>query len=181
MMMQMLDATGIPIVKDDIRTPDDDNPRGYYEFERVKQIKHDQEWLEDAQGKAVKMISASITDLPARYNYRIIFMRREMSEILASQKVMLARRQQPTDAVSDEKMAQFFAIHLRQIQDWLKTQPNIQVLYVQYSEMMADPRGQAEKINQFLGGQLDVEKMTGVVDRALYRERSGQPSAPRSA
>jgi Sulfotransferase domain len=181
MMMQMLDAAGIPIVKDDIRTPDDDNPRGYYEFERVKQIEHDQEWLEDAQGKAVKMISALLNHLPARYNYRIIFMRREMGEILASQKVMLARRQQDTDKVGDEKMAQFFDVHLRQIQAWLATQPNIQVLYVHYGEMMADPRGQAARINQFLGGKLDVEKMSSVVDHQLYRERRDRPPATQSA
>ena len=91
MMMQMLEAGGMEVLTDGIRQANEDNPRGYYEFERVKQIKEDPGWLEEAQGKVVKMVSMLLFDLPAGYRYRIVFMRREMREILTSQRVMLER------------------------------------------------------------------------------------------
>ncbi len=174
MMMQMLEAGGIQPLKDDIRTPDDDNPKGYYEFERVKQIAQDQAWLADARGHVVKMVSALLTQLPSSYQYKIVFMRRNMDEILASQKVMLARKQQPQDKVADEKMAALFRTHLATVEKWLAEQPNIQVLYVHYNEMLQDPATHVQEINQFLGGRLDSAKMVGVVDRKLYRERASK-------
>ncbi len=170
MMMQMLEAGGIPVLKDDIRRPDEDNPRGYYEFERVKQVATDQAWLEDARGKVVKMVSALLPKLPAGYQYRVVFMRRRMEEILASQKVMLARRQQE-DKTGDEQMARYFNNHLSQVSQWLAQQPNIQVLYVHYNELLAEPAPHIDELNRFLGGNLDLGKMMAVVDRRLYRER----------
>lgn len=171
MMMQMLEAGGIPALKDDIREADTDNPRGYYEFERVKQVAHDQAWLPQARGKVVKMVSALLMQLPNTFQYKIVFMQRHMDEILASQKVMLNRRNQPADKVSDEQMASLFRAHLKQIEKWLQTQPNMQVLYINYNDMVADPRPQVERLAQFLSPALDREKMMVVVDRTLYRER----------
>jgi Sulfotransferase domain len=171
MMMQMLEAGGIPILKDDVRQADEDNPKGYYEFERVKKIADDQAWLDEARGRAVKMVSALLPQLPNNYQYKLIFMRRRMEEILASQKVMLDRREQPAQ-VGDEKMALFFQNHLKQIEKWVSEQPNIDWLQIHYNEMIADPSEPVEKINQFLGGGLDTERMRGVVDRTLYRERA---------
>ncbi|MGB8648513.1 MAG: sulfotransferase domain-containing protein [Anaerolineae bacterium] len=170
MMMQMLEAGGIPALKDDIRRPDEDNPKGYYEFERVKQIATDQAWLEDAQGKVVKMVSALLPKLPPTYSYHIVFMRRRMEEILASQKVMLARREQK-DKTSDKQMAAFFNNHLAQISKWLGQQPNIQVLYIHYNELLENPALHIQELNRFLGGNLDMAKMTAIVDHKLYRER----------
>ena len=90
MMMKMLEAGGVPLIIDNLRTSDEDNPAGYYEFEPVKKLgKGDSGWLADAQGKAVKVIAALLVHLPAAYTYQIIFMHREMSEILASQRKML--------------------------------------------------------------------------------------------
>ena len=171
MMMQVLEAGGIPALKDDIRAADEDNPKGYYEFERVKQIAHDQAWLENAQGRAVKMVSALLLQLPNTYTYKVVFMSRQMQEILASQNRMLSRKGEPPNAVGDEKMALLFQKHLDQVTQWIGEQPNIQVLYVNYNEVMAEPLEQIERINQFLGNRLDVEKVSGVVDRTLYRQR----------
>jgi hypothetical protein len=173
--MQVLEAGGVPILKDDMRKADPDNPKGYYEFERVKQIAQDQAWLGDAQGKAVKMVSALLLHLPNTYAYKVIFMRRRMEEMLASQNTMLRRTGKPTDALGDEKMAALFQKHLSQIEKWIDEQPNIQVLYVHYSEIIANPRKEVERINQFLGNQLNTEKMAGVIDRTLYRQRSTNP------
>lgn len=171
MLMRMLEAGGLPALTDHIRTPDEDNPKGYYEFERVKQIEDDQAWLEDARGKAIKMIAALLKHLPPDYAYKVIFIRRSIQEILASQREMLVRRGEPTDTVSDEKLAGLFHKHVQRVEAWLATQQNIQVLYVDYSDILSDPMGQAKRINTFLGGNLDAAKMAEVVDPRLYRQR----------
>lgn len=171
MMMKMLEAGGMEVLTDQIRAPDEDNPRGYYEFEPVKQIEQDQSWLPDARGKAVKMVAALLKHLPAEYSYKVILMQRHMPEVLASQKQMLRRRGEPTDTVSDEQMAELFSRHIERVKAWLAQQPNIEVLHVHYSDVLADPRRQAERVNHFLGGELDVDRMAAVVDPALYRQR----------
>jgi ubiquinone/menaquinone biosynthesis C-methylase UbiE len=171
MMMGMLEAGGMQLLVDNIRTADEDNPKGYYEFERVKRTQHDQSWLEDARGKVVKMISELLKHLPQGYTYRVIFMRRKMEEILASQRRMLIRREEPTDKVSDERMTELYRKHLRQVEDWIDEQPSIEVIYVSYNEILENPVEHARWINQFLGNTLNVENMVEVVDPTLYRQR----------
>ena len=171
MMMKMLEAGGLPVLTDEIRTADADNPRGYYEFERVKQIETDNAWLPEARGKAVKMIAALLKHLPPDYRYRVIFMQRKMEEILASQRQMLIRRGEPTDTVSDERMAALFAKHVQQVQSWLAEQHNFDVLPVDYNHVLQDPWPHVSRINDFLGGILDVERMAAVVEPGLYRQR----------
>jgi hypothetical protein len=173
MMMKMLEAGGIPPLTDEIREADRDNPRGYYEFERVKQMdKGDLAWLPKARGKAVKVIAALLKHLPAEYQYQVIFMQRDLVETLRSQQKMLDRRGQPGDTVPDEEMAQLFAKHLDQVTRWLRDQPNFHVLFVSYNEVMAAPQEQAERINRFLGGRLALEPMVDVIDPQLYRQRA---------
>ena len=172
MMMNMLQAGGLPLLTDSIRTADDDNPKGYYEFEQVKQIEQDPTWLEDAQGKVVKMISALLKHLPDDYHYKIIFMRRKIEEVLASQRQMLIRRNEPTDTVADDKMADLYRRHLQQVEAWLAKQPSIDVLYITYHQVVANPREHAEQINAFLGGGLDIDTMAASVDHMLYRQRA---------
>jgi len=171
MMMKMIEAGGIQALTDNIRTADEDNPKGYYEFEKVKQIEHDQSWLPDARGRAVKMISALLKHLPPNYTYKIIFIRRKMEEILASQNQMLTRRQEATDAVSDAKMAGLFRMHLQQVTAWIAKQPNCDVIYVSYNEILENPVEQVRAINQFLDHTLDTESMVGIIDQTLYRQR----------
>jgi hypothetical protein len=171
MMMKMLEAGGLAVLTDHIRTADEDNPKGYYEFERVKQLEHDQAWLEDARGKVVKLIAALLKHLPADYRYKVIFIRRRIEEVLASQRAMLIRRGEPTDDISDERMADLFARHVELVEAWLAEQPNIDVLYVHHHDTLANPAEQARRINHFLGGTLDEARMAAVVDPALYRQR----------
>src|SRR5687768_1736541 len=92
MMMKMLEAGGLEPVVDHVRKPDEDNPKGYYEFERVKALENDREWLPEAKGKFVKVISMLLRHLPADHRFKVIFMQRNMPEVLASQKKMLVRR-----------------------------------------------------------------------------------------
>jgi hypothetical protein len=172
MMMKMLEAGGLPPMTDQIRTPDDDNPKGYYEFERVKKMPDgDKAWVAEAHGKAVKVISALLEHLPGDYTYKVIFMRRQMEEVLASQKQMLIRSDKPTDKVSDEVLAGMYRKHLATVEAWLRAQPNVSVLYMDYNAMLADPRRYIAEINRFLGDRLDVEKMAVIVDPSLYRQR----------
>ena len=172
MMMKMLEAGGIPPLTDQLRAADADNPKGYYEFERVKKLdKGDVAWLPEARGKAVKVISALLKHLPPDYRYKVIFMRRDIAEVLAYQKKMLINRNESTDTVSDEELAKLYQKHLDQVDAWLASQPNISVLHVSYNSLLMDPDREVVAVNRFLGGGLDLSRMVEVVDPALYRNR----------
>ena len=172
MMMKMLEAGGFPPLTDNIRTADADNPKGYYEFERAKKLREgDQEWLKDVGKRAVKIISALLEYLPPDYRYKVIFMRRAMPEILASQKKMLSNRGEDPNKVDDADMARLFENHLEKVTRWLAAQPNFEVLFVQYNDLLDEPEVQIARITRFLGGGLDSRKMAEVIDPQLYRHR----------
>ena len=172
LMMKMLEAGGLVVVQDGLREADTDNPKGYYEFERVKQMdKGDTGWMAEAQGKVVKIISALLKHMPPEYEYRVIFMRRHMEEILASQRKMLVHRGEAADKMDDTKMAGLFEKHLTQVFGWMEQQPNIHFIEVHYSELLADPVLLAAQVNVFLSERLDEQKMIEMVDPTLYRNR----------
>ena len=171
MLMKMLAAGGLSPLTDGIREADADNPGGYYEFEKVKQLKKDTTWLESAKGKAVKVISQLLDQLPLHKSYKIVFALRKMDEILASQRAMLARQGQPSDRVSDVEMAAAFGRHLNAVQQWLAEHPQMEVLYVNYAAVLRDPLATSHEIKTFLARPLDVRQMASVVDEGLYRQR----------
>ncbi|MDE2705253.1 MAG: sulfotransferase domain-containing protein [Gemmatimonadota bacterium] len=171
MLMKMLAAGGLPPLTDGIREADADNPGGYYEFEKVKQLERDTAWLESARGKAVKVISQLLDQLPPNRPYKIVFALRKMDEILASQRAMLARRGQPCDRISDAEMATAFGRHLSAVQQWLSEHPQMKVLYVDYAAVLRDPLATSHEIKTFLALPLDVRQMASVVDQSLYRQR----------
>jgi hypothetical protein len=117
------------------------------------------------------MIAELLRHLPPEYNYKVVFMRRNIEEILASQRQMLIRRGEPMDKVRDEDMARMFRKHLERVDTWIKEQPNVDVAYVSYNDLVADPAEQVRHVNQFMGGTLDTEKMTKAIDASLYRQR----------
>ncbi|MEK6246865.1 MAG: sulfotransferase [Planctomycetales bacterium] len=170
MMMQMVSAGGIEVLSDHIRKADEDNTEGYYEFEPVKRTRDDGSWLPGAAGKAVKVIYMLLADLPADFQYRVVFLRRNISEVLASQKVMLSRRGEQGADLSVDKLVGLFQRQLQQTEKWLSDQQHLQVLYVDYHQIVEDPMVQANRVSEFLGG-LDTKAMAGVVDPALYRQR----------
>lgn len=172
MMMAMLEAGGMELMVDNLREADEDNPKGYYELEIVKELDKDASWLADSENKAVKVISMILFQLPKNFNYRIIFMQRLLDEVLASQKKMLERRgEKLPDKALDLVMKNKFDVHLRKAHAFIEKQENMDALYVRYREIINHPMENAEKINQFLGSRLDVDKMAGVVDKSLYRQR----------
>jgi hypothetical protein len=166
----MLAAGGLPILADDRRPADPDNPKGYYEFERVKQLERDRSWLPGAVSKVVKVVSPLLRHLPAEHSYRIVFMQRDLAEVLASQRQMLERRGQPVPN-GDQGMAATFRRHLADVEAWLAQQPNMQVLYVAYDAVLEEPAAEIQRVNTFLGGGLDTAAMAGVIDHALHRQR----------
>jgi len=171
MMMNMIRAGGLEVLTDDVRKADNDNLRGYLEYERVKQLDKDASWIVEAEGKVVKVISVLLRYLPPDHEYKIIFMHRDILEILASQKKMLEHRgEQPSD-VSDDTMSAVYKKHILEIKEWLKKQSNVETLHINYNEALVNIRPTVVRVNEFLGGGLNMEEMVNVVDPLLYRQR----------
>jgi hypothetical protein len=172
MMMKMLAEGGLPVITDQLRRPDEDNPSGYFELEAVRQLKAGNvSWLQDADGKGVKVISSLLEYLPQDRRYKVIFMERESKETLASQRKMLDHRGQPT-GMSDEEMEQQIQQHLAAVKPWLVRQPNMEVLYVKYNALIAEPDRFCEQIAQFLDLPLDQRRMQAIPNLTLYRNRA---------
>jgi len=171
--MKMLKAGGISLLTDNIRTADEDNPEGYYEFEQVKNLHQDDEksWIGDAKGKAVKVIAELLKELPENYFFKLIFMDRDLEEVIASQNKMLIRRGEPPEPGDDRKMMLLFEKHLRKVKQWIHGRSNFDVIFIDYKEVLDDPIRHAERIKDFLQRSLDVERMASVVDKRLYRNR----------
>jgi hypothetical protein len=169
LMMQMLDNGGVAVITDQVRTADTDNPRGYYEFEPVKTIQRDTSWLPATRGKAFKMVSQLLYHLPPNETYRIVFMERDLEEVLLSQEKMLVRLGRTP--APREQIRHAYAVHLERLHDWLRRQANMAVLRISYNDLLQRPREEAERIREFLGGGADVERMVEPVDPSLYRNR----------
>lgn len=174
MMMNMLTAAGLPTVIDEIRSADEDNPKGYFEDERVKDLDkmEDKTWVANCRGKVIKVISFLLKDLPTDSFYKVIFMRRNLEEVIASQNKMLVRRDEPVGTrEDDEKMIKRYRMHLKKTEFLLEEEPNYDCLEILYTEALQDPLTQARRIAEFLGMDLDVDKMAAAVDPSLYRNR----------
>ena len=171
MMMQMIEAGGVPILSDTKRSADNDNPRGYYEYEPVKSTRKDTSWVACAVGKAVKVVHLLLMDLPAAHQYKVVFMRRPLEEVITSQIKMLRRQGQDGASLPPEQLAKAFGRQLDKIANWLADQSNFDVLYVEHRQVLAGPQAQAARIDHFLNGTLDAAAMAAVVDPSLYRQR----------
>jgi hypothetical protein len=170
-MMQMLQAGGLPILSDGVRVADENNRRGYLEYEPVKRLRADRTWLPQARGQAVKIIHLLLRDLllGTGLRYRIVFMQRPVEEVLASQAAMLARDGKP--AGDPVVLAKAFESQLAQVHAWLANQADIAVLPVAYHDMLHDPMAAATAVDGFVDGGLDTAAMAAVVDPALHRQR----------
>lgn len=174
-MMQMLDAGGLAVLSDGERKADTDNPKGYLEWERIKQLPKDPSLIAEVEGKVVKVISQLILSLPAGHEYRIVFMQRPLPEVLKSQDEMLRRRGN-ADSIAGSSAAtsaieEAFQRHLIEVNRWLAGKENIQVLRVHYHRVLRDPKAVAEEVAAFLRVPLDLDAMVRQVDGSLYRNR----------
>jgi len=172
MMMQAIEAGGIPALTDNIRKEDADNPKGYYEFEPVKKTKADSSWVQQAQGKVVKMVYSLLHDLPDDHEYRVVFMQRDIQEVLASQKKMLERSGKQGAKVGNEKLVALFNAQLEKFYHWVAEKNNFSIVFIDYKDMIKEPETQAEKIAEILGQSLDKSGFVSAVDPTLYRNRS---------
>ena len=172
MMMKILAEGGLTIITDEERQADEDNPNGYFEIELSKKLKDGEiNWIYNAQGKVVKVISYLLEFMPDDLNYDIIFMEREIGEILASQKKMLERRNE-TSTITDEEMDTQFRDHLKAVKYWVARKPNMRVKFVKYNEMVKTPETLCPELAEFLEKPLDVSAMSAVPNQSLYRNRT---------
>lgn len=174
MMMQMLDKGGLEMFTDGIRTPDENNPKGYYEHELVKSLARNKSWIKDAKGKAVKIISHLLFELPASYRYRVIFMERDLEEVLKSQHHMLVRDGKAKDDAINIRLVNAFQQNLQRVKDWAPKQENIEILFVSHRNLIEHPEDELAKINAFLGGGMNISEMAKVVDKSLHREKTSK-------
>jgi hypothetical protein len=171
-MMQMLVAGGMTALSDGERQPDTDNPRGYLEWERIKQLPNDPACIAEGEGKVVKVISRLLLSLPEGHEYRIIFMQRPLPEVLASQDEMLKRRGTFKEGANSAAISAAFEKHLREVDAWMDGKPNVRPLRVSYHEVLSKPKDVGQQLMQFLGKPLNLEAMTQQVDASLYRNRA---------
>jgi predicted AlkP superfamily phosphohydrolase/phosphomutase/tetratricopeptide (TPR) repeat protein len=174
MLMQMLSAGGLITLTDGVRQADADNPRGYFEFEPVKRMRQDAGWLSEAHGKAVKIVAPLIPDIPPDTAIRVIFIERNLDEILASQRQMIVRRgQHVSDAPGRyARLKEQYRNSMERVKSFLSHRPGTQLLCLESSAVLRDPQTAAESINRFLGGQFNVTSMASQVNPALNRQRA---------
>lgn len=172
MMMNMLQAGGMQPVTDELRVADVDNPKGYFEDERVKDLEHstDKAWIREARGKVLKVISFLLKDLPEENAYQIIFMRRDLDEILASQNKMIVHRG-ASDTTDDESIKELYRNDIARARVLARRKPNVEMIEVKYRGTIEEPRETAAAVNAFLGGILDEQAMANTVDASLYRNK----------
>jgi hypothetical protein len=174
MMMKMLEAGGVPIMTDSERVADIDNPKGYFEFERIKNLEKetDKSYVRQGRGQALKVISFLIKDLPDDNDYRVIFMRRDLGEVITSQNKMIDRLGTTDASAAEEAMKEAYRNDIVRTRLMCKARPNFELIEVHYKATVEDAPGTASKVNAFLGGQLDEDAMRAAVDGSLYRNRS---------
>lgn len=171
LMMQMLKAGGMPVLADDVRQSDEDNPRGYYEYAPVKQIEQDNSWLGHAEDKAVKVVSPLLKCLPTSFEYRIVLLYRDLDEVLQSQEKMLKRQGMPigTDTAT---MQDYFEKHLRTVREWLAEQQNMLYIECRFADLFVHPSREVARISRFLARDFDKPAMIQSIQPELRRQRN---------
>ncbi|MDP7035643.1 MAG: sulfotransferase family protein [Planctomycetota bacterium] len=171
LLMNLLEAGGVFPLTDGVRSADEDNPRGYYEYEPVKQMAEERSWIPDARGRSLKVITRLLRFLPSQERYLVLFMRRHLEEILDSQEVMLRRRGIEEEGVSRSQMMVAFDREIEETLGWIDVQPNMKKLEVNYNRLMEDAATELGRIQEFLGRELDRAAMLERIDPDLYRQR----------
>jgi predicted AlkP superfamily phosphohydrolase/phosphomutase/tetratricopeptide (TPR) repeat protein len=173
MLMQMLAAGGMDVLSDGLREADEDNPRGYLEFEPVKNLVKSSQWLFEGRGKAIKIVAPLLAALPPGLACRVILCERDLDEILESQERMLVRRNRPMAATPERRrmLKDEYVRTLGRVEAMLARRPGTQLLVIEHRHAISDSLVTAKKVNKFLGGGLDVAKMAAAIDPTLYRNR----------
>lgn len=174
MLMRMLEAGGVPIMTDAEREADIDNPNGYFEYERVKDLEKetDKSYVRAGRGQALKVISFLIKDLPDDNDYRVVFMRRDLDEVITSQNKMIDRLGTQDTEADREAMKEAYRNDIVRTRLLCRNRPNFELMEVHYKQTVETPERTAAEVNTFLGGQLDEAAMRAAVDASLYRNKN---------
>ena len=171
MMMQMLNAGGLNILTDHVRAKDNNNPKGYLEYQKVKNLAKDNSWLNEGQNKVIKVIAPLLQYLPSSYQYKVIFMERDMEEIIQSQQIMLGKTAAVESKTYPTTLADTFIKQLEKTRSWIQNHPQFEVIYVSYKDVVSNPEEISENLSMFLDADLNINAMIRSVDPLLYRNK----------
>lgn len=176
LMMQMLQAGGLMPMTDGERIADIDNPEGYLEWEAIKKIRKEPELFNDPEldTRAIKVISMLLTNIPLIHRYKVIFMRRPIDEVVASQQKMIDRLGSSDDMeASAEEITERLTAHRDNVLKWLEARKFIDLLVVDYPQLVVEPTIVAAEVAKFLGPDRiqSTDSMLTVVKPELYRQK----------
>ena len=172
LMMQLLAAAGRETLSDAKRAADEDNPLGYFEFEKTLGLAKDVSWLPQARGKVVKIVAQLVPFLPPNEQYQVIFMQRELTEVIASQKAMLARRGVNGASIEEAELATTYTAQIERVVRHLEGRPEFRTLLVDFGELLADPVAAAERVANFVGVPFDCAAAVRSVRPELRRQKA---------
>ncbi|MDT0559040.1 alkaline phosphatase family protein [Ichthyenterobacterium sp. W332] len=168
MMMQMLYKGGIKVLTDEKRKADRSNPKGYFEYEPVMSIHKDNSWLSKAENKSVKVVAPLLKHLDSKFRYKIIFMNRDLNEVVKSQQIMTGRNPDELPV----KLLNAFKKQLKKVEAWKDSEPGVELIYLNYKDVLQNPIDAADKIESFIGVKMEKNGMVQSVDKTLYRNKS---------
>lgn len=168
LMMQMMNNGGLEVLTDNQRKSDDSNPKGYFEYEPVMSIHKDNSWVELAKNKSVKVVAPLLKHLPSEYRYKVIFMNRDITEVIKSQQKMIGRDTETLPV----KLFDAFQKQLQVVDTWKEKEPGVEMMYVNYKDVLENPNDLVNQISDFISVDMDQEAMISSVDKSLYRNKN---------
>ena len=168
LMMQMINKGGIEALTDDKRQADISNPKGYYEYEPVMALHKDNSWLHKAQNKSLKVVAPLLKFLGPKYRYKVIFMNRDLGEVVKSQQKMIGKNTESLPV----KLFQSYTKHLNQVEVWKEKTPNVELIYLDYKEVLTQTDQAIDKVAKFIGVEMNKEAMKRCIDTSLYRNKA---------
>ncbi|OUR98424.1 hypothetical protein A9Q86_14050 [Flavobacteriales bacterium 33_180_T64] len=166
-MMQMLHKGGLEVLTDSNRKADVSNPKGYFEYDPVMSLHKDNSCLGDAQNKSVKIVAPLLKFLDPKYRYKVIFMNRDLDEVVKSQQKMIGK---DTDTLPI-KLLETYKKHLHQVETWKAKEPSVELIYVDYKEALNNTESVINKVTSFIDQEMDEKSMLSCVNRSLYRNK----------
>ena len=167
-MMQMMDKGGIDVLTDGNRKSDASNPKGYFEYDPVMSLHKDNTWLDKAENKSLKVVAPLLKFLDPKFRYKVIFMNRDLTEVVKSQQKMIGKN---PDALPIN-LFEAYKKHLRQVETWREREPGVELIYVDYKDVINNTNKVVDKVVSFIGVDMNKNEMENCVDKSLYRNKA---------
>src|SRR5690606_9547068 len=158
---------GVSVLTDDNRKPDHSNPNGYFEYNPVMSLHKDNSWLHLAKDKSIKVVAPLLKFLSPKYRYKVIFMNRDLTEVVQSQQKMIGKDPNTLPI----KLMDAYQSHLNQVEIWKEKEPGVELIYVNYKDVLDNSEAMVEKVSNFTGVNMNKEAMISSVDKSLYRTK----------